>query len=463
MPMALTLFSLALLRLSQARWVRRYQRHLVQQKPLVLALSTLPMQKDALFLGIGFRWQAKHTARLVEAEMAMNKEQLKNVNQTGGSPFLNGVSLKQSPIFMPNQDRVGHTLVLGTTRVGKTRLLEVMVAQDIRRGDAVIVFDPKGDLELLRRIVHEAKACGRESDVEVFHLGFPDQSARYNPIGEFARITEVANRLTAQLPGQGESAAFKEFAWRFVNIIAKAVVAMGLKPSYQLISRYILNMDQLLVDYCLDWLSTLGTEGNAILDSLRANAPIEKQAKYLIEQLNKAKLSNDIITGLQSSISYDKTYFHKITASLLPLLDKLTTGKVNALLSPDVNDGRSIFSWRQVIQAKKIVYVGLDALSDSTIATAVGNSMFADLCSTAGQIYKYGLDDNVTSVPVCIHSDEFNELIGDEFIPLINKAGGAGFQVTAYTQTWADIEARLGSHAKAGQVAGNFNQLICLL
>ncbi|MCB1753435.1 MAG: TraM recognition domain-containing protein, partial [Gammaproteobacteria bacterium] len=58
--------------------------------------------------------------------------------------------------------------------------------------------------------------------------------------------------------------------------------------------------------------------------------------------------------------------------------------------------------------------------------------------------------------------DEFNELIGDEFIPLLNKAGGAGFQVTAYTQTWSDVEARIGNRAKAGQVAGNFNTLIML-
>ena len=51
---------------------------------------------------------------------------------------------------------------------------------------------------------------------------------------------------------------------------------------------------------------------------------------------------------------------------------------------------------------------------------------------------------------LAIHADEFNDLIGDEFIPLLNKAGGAGFQVTAYTQTWADVEARIGSRAKAG-------------
>jgi hypothetical protein len=52
--------------------------------------------------------------------------------------------------------------------------------------------------------------------------------------------------------------------------------------------------------------------------------------------------------------------------------------------------------------------------------------------------------------------------MGDEFIPMVNKGGGAGLQVTAYTQTLSDIEARIGSRAKAGQVVGNFNNLFML-
>jgi hypothetical protein len=95
--------------------------------------------------------------------------------------------------------------------------------------------------------------------------------------------------------------------------------------------------------------------------------------------------------------------------------------------------------------------------------------MFADLVSVAGDIYKHGAEAGVPDAfktdqlpSIALHADEFNELIGAEFIPLLNKAGGAGFQVTAYTQTWSDIEARLGNKAKAGQVAGNFNTLIML-
>ena len=47
-------------------------------------------------------------------------------------------------------------IVEGTTRVGKTRLCEVFVRQDIHNGDVVIVFDPKGDADLLKRVYIEA-------------------------------------------------------------------------------------------------------------------------------------------------------------------------------------------------------------------------------------------------------------------------------------------------------------------
>ncbi|MBX9705192.1 MAG: TraM recognition domain-containing protein, partial [Gammaproteobacteria bacterium] len=135
----------------------------------------------------------------------------------------------------------------------------------------------------------------------------------------------------------------------------------------------------------------------------------------------------------------------------------------------DLQDKRPIFDWLQVIRGKKIVYVGLDALSDSTVSSAVGNSMFADLCSTVGQIYKFGVQDGIadsnhkkTFNKTNVYSDEFNELAGEEFIPLANKGGGAGLQLTVATQTGSDVLARLGSQAKANQIFGNFNTLICL-
>jgi hypothetical protein len=129
----------------------------------------------------------------------------------------------------------------------------------------------------------------------------------------------------------------------------------------------------------------------------------------------------------------------------------------------DHKDNRPIIDWTQIMRQKAVVYVGLDALSDSTVAHAVGAAMFADLTSIAGKFYKFGTAHglpNTDSGPkntLSIHADEFNELIGDQFIPMINKAGGAGYQVTAYTQSGSDIESGIGSKPKAGVIMDNFN------
>ncbi len=145
---------------------------------------------------------------------------------------MHGVELKEYDVILPLSERPGHTLVLGTTRVGKTRLAELLATQDIRRGEVVIVFDPKGDADLLKRLWTETQHAGRGDRFILFHLAYPEISARYNAIGRFGRISEVASRLTGQLSGAGNSAAFREFAWRFVNIIARALVAPGLPADF---------------------------------------------------------------------------------------------------------------------------------------------------------------------------------------------------------------------------------------
>src|SRR5690625_6686277 len=134
------------------------------------------------------------------------------------------------------------------------------------------------------------------------------------------------------------------------------------------------------------------------------------------------------------------------------------------------NDVRYIIECRISILQGGILYIGLDALSDPEVASAGGSSMFSDLTSTAGGIYKFGSDQGLPRFEgadgkkrkVCLHLDEFNELVGKDFVPMANKAGGAGFQLTAYTQTLSDIIVRFGDRAKAGQVVGNLGTLIML-
>ncbi|WP_431891379.1 type IV conjugative transfer system coupling protein TraD [Pectobacterium colocasium] len=514
------------LRWRDAQVILRYRRNIRRLPRYVMTSRNVPVSQQRLFIGKGFRWEQKHTHRLMQTyrpefrryveltpayQLARHLEErlefapfplsllprlttwdiplnpVRPLPPVGGLPRLHGIEPEEVDVSLPLGERVGHSLVLGTTRVGKTRLAELFITQDIRRKnhlgehEVVIVFDPKGDADLLKRMFVEARRAGRENAFYVFHLGWPEISARYNAVGRFGRISEVATRISGQLSGEGNSAAFREFAWRFVNIIARALIELGQRPDYMLIQRHVINIDALFIEYAQHYFARTDPKAWEVIVQIEAklnekNIPRnmigrEKRVVALEQYLSQARNYDPVLDGLRSAVRYDKTYFDKIVASLLPLLEKLTSGKIAQLLAPnysDLSDHRPIFDWMQIIRKRAVVYVGLDALSDAEVAAAVGNSMFSDMVSVAGHIYKFGIDDGLpgasadTKVPINVHADEFNELMGNEFIPMINKGGGAGIQVTAYTQTLSDIEARIGNRAKAGQVVGNFNNLFML-
>ncbi|MGR5308042.1 type IV conjugative transfer system coupling protein TraD [Vibrio mediterranei] len=526
---AVCLFVCMLIRLKQGLDILAYRQGLLKLPYWEMASVDMPVYKSKLFLGKGFlvlprhaqrlydarqvsaerfvtpskgyvaarRWEAKYEGTWIERFWSgktvikragvwygLLNVTLKAVNPfkplppVGGDSRLHGVGLEEeTDCLLPMSARAGHTLVLGTTGVGKTRLAELLVTQDIRRGDVVLVFDPKGDADMLMRMYIECLRAGRLDEFYVLHLGYPDQSGRYSPVGRFGRITEVATRVSGQLDGGGNSAAFKQFAWRFVNIIARALDALGKKPDMAAIQRYVTAIDELYVSYCLKKLPSYHPKAAELVAALESNVTDKNTPRHLQGRSPRVVAlemyfgqyppSDDVLAGIRSAIQYDKTYFDKIVASLLPLLEKLGTGKTAEIISPvhSPSDERPVLDWREVIMRGGVVYVGLDALSDTTVAAAFGNSMFADLCSLAGEIYKFGNAPGFGKTQprqIMIHADEFNELIGDEFIPILNKARGAKFVVTAYTQTESDIEARLGSPSKAAQTKGNFNSLVCL-
>ncbi len=520
LPLAAGLLALSVLRAKQGWSIVSYQRNLRRLPRYVISAADIPWSHEALFMGMGFYWDQRHSQRLADTRLPQNRrycemswlyrkardlerqwehtpEQnwlgqprahwIQRMRQDvwwnpvaplpdiGGDPALHGVEPNETALYTALANRVGHMCVLGTTRVGKTRFAEVVITQDIRRGDVVIVFDPKGDVALLRRMYAEAKRSGRADQFSVFHLGYPEISARYNPVGQYSRVTEVASRTAGPLPDEGQSSAFRQFVWRYVNVLARAMNALGERPDYQAIYAHAVNTEPLATRYLEQWLDTVRplwrTEYSptAVMTEKALQAKTQKtnrtpETVALITWIQLQEIHDPIGDALISILSNDRTYFEKLVSSLYPLLEKLTTGKMAETISPDydnLDDPRPIIDWHTIISQGGIVYIGLDSLSDSDVAAAVGNAMFADLTSVAGYLYKHGASSGQSQKGnfkrLCLHADEFNELVGDEFIPMVNKAGGAGYCVTAYTQTSSDLEAKIGSTAKAKQIFGNFN------
>lgn len=533
-------FTFAAGRFKQAWEIKRYQHGMRYYKVTRTQIHRIKRSKDSLYLGEGFRWTQKHTQRKLDASrpeaepflrvppvrVAVDKvfrgyERWANFAPTkdpaqkasiavaiaratssdskfnpvrplidlGGSRILHGVEPNEKPVYLRQSARTGHMLVKGTTRCGKTRLLEVLATQDIHDDYVVIIIDPKGDAELMMRVYAEASRAGRLDGLYLFHLGYPDFSARYNGIGNFSRITEIATRTTNGLPSSGNSAAFKEFSWRFTNLVAQAQVALGQVPTYNGLLRDITNIEPLFLTYSkliLDkaeragkirgWENVVANTATeierkkfAVPRSLQDRQPVLAATIILAKKWHR-ELEDPILDGLSTAVSYEKSFFEKIIASLGPFLEKLTTGAIGKLISPDyfnVNDPRPVFDWMQVIRQKGIVYAGLDALSDPVIAGAVGNSMLADLVSVGGKLYKHGLEPDRADGKIILpsirgHFDEVEAILGDEFIPMVNRMGGAGMGITAYTQTIPDLQAKLRDAAKAQQLLGNFNHVITL-
>ncbi len=519
---------------SEALYHFKYMNGLWRNTPFFVDTQEMPGDDRMLWMGRGFKWTKEHTQRLydiMDAESATKQftkppkayytaRQLERIakklkltpiaealrrdwflnpypnlpveeedpNNPGGLSYIHGLEPNEGDFYIPYAALNSHTLVLGASRVGKTRAAEVMVTQDIRhhKDSSVIMIDPKGDQELALRMYMEAKRAGKADKFYFFHLAFPELSCRYNGIAEFNRITEVATRVTSGLDSSGNSKVFKDFAWLFLNTCQKAVFKMGKIATYQNVQSYLGDGELLANDYVE---SLNDDEFNSVIEFTADNIDVSKlppsdrsKSKRTLairaiiqeppEELRERIESDEVLQSVAKVLQYDRSYYDKITASAMPHLSKLTTGQVSELISPDYsdpNDPRIMMDLRKIIREGGIVYVGLDAQTDNAVASAVGNSYLSEILSIAGEIYNHGVDQGVVTLEgqkprtkgfVRLHVDESNEVFGDEFNPILNKAGGSGIMVTAYTQVLSDIEVRLGDKAKAEQALGNFGTTI---
>ncbi|KTD23920.1 type IV conjugative transfer system coupling protein TraD [Legionella maceachernii] len=506
------LLFLTFMRGLQGLRVKRYHRRLVAMPFYALSTTQIPLSSKWLFLGRGFRWLPHHTQRLHQIKQIKNESFLqkgrlyafiqsfcqhhehhflaKRLNSpyqlnpfrppshVGGSPYLHGLGGKDKPVFIPQEVRAGHTFVVGTTRVGKTRLASILINQDIRSGDAVIVVDPKGDLELVRDMYSACKAANRLDDFRVVHLGFPELSAHYNPLQNYDQISEVATRITDAIAAVGEGKQFAAFAWKYANIVAICLEEMNQPITYKSIAFYITRLDQLLMSYadCImpsrfpDYQSKIEqviANNNCRIDKFgktpepmdRTKAVIHYLKDYIYKTIatgSMESLQDQIIIDLYDAAIMDKHYYDKITASIGPVLSEINKSNASSIFSfPKTTNEIELM---RVIKEKKVFYLGLDSLTNCNVAQAVGKAFLSDLVSTAGKLYK----ENPTNYRLNLHCDELSEIIQDSFVKVLNKAGGAGFQVTAYAQTKQDLEVALGTRAKAEVTEGNLNTLIML-
>ena len=129
----------------------------------------------------------------------------KNSNKTFlGYGYKLGNPGKVKKIKLKDSDRKGHLFCFGSTRIGKTRLIELMMEQDIRKGYSVALFDPKGEIDIFSKVVQVAYEEDRQNDLCLVTPIFPECSARMDPLAYYYMPEELVSHVVSGIKAKEE-------------------------------------------------------------------------------------------------------------------------------------------------------------------------------------------------------------------------------------------------------------------
>jgi len=208
-------------------------------------------------------------------------------------------------IGFPDSHRKGHFWCFGTTRVGKTRTMEHIIEQDIRKGYSVVAIDPKGDIDLFSKIVEIADDTDRLEDLMLVTPIFPEYSAILDPLSSYYMPEELVAHITAGV-AVGREPYFFGVAYEVSLIVVQALIILAESvdkaPSFNLndIKNHISHQDLKLLKGKLDYINTPEAQQLAL--------------------------------DMQKILSTPPDYYSKVASSLRVALTELTSGNVGQII-----------------------------------------------------------------------------------------------------------------------------------
>lgn len=420
-------------------------------KRLIESAGNVPEQSRSIF----------QRALLWAYKSLLPKDSIPPSDSAIGVPWIHGLGDEEEDVVLPLDALTGHTQVLGTTRAGKTRFYEILCTQIIHDGDTLIVFDPKKDADWIARLRKECARAGRK--FLYFDMARPEVSIRIDPLASWNNLTEIATRISQLIDAEGTFAAF---SWKTLHFVQRGMVAAGIKPNIRTTREIILLGAEELTEKVIDtyFMNKIGPGWDRDMPASSKGGkptkdPLPDSLVRKIAYYRSQEHRDDAIDGLISMVEHDRAHYTKMRETLIPILEMLGSGEVGKMLSPDamdMDDGREIWTLKKIIDEKVVLYVGLDSLSNSTVASAIGSILLADLASTAGEIYNFR-----KPARTYVLIDESSELLNAQVTQILNKGGGADIRAFVASQSISDYVVRYGSREKAMQAMASLNNLIC--
>jgi hypothetical protein len=323
----------------------------------------------------------------------------------------------------PDSFRKGHFWCFGTTRVGKTRIMEHILEQDIHKGYSVVAVDPKGDIDLFSKITQLAADTKRLNDLMLITPIFPEYSATLDPLSSYYMPEELVAHITAGV-AVGREPYFFGVAYEVSLVVVQALIILAESneriPSFNLndIKNHISHQDL-------------------------------EQLKDRLEYINHPE-AEQLCLDMRKILATPPDYYSKVASSLRVALTELTSGNVGQIIGK-ADENRFI---KRLEEGKGIILVvQLGSLLTKRAAYTAGKVIISMIQAFVGRVYSSG--KNVTPSLV-MHIDEAQSVLYHGIEDLFAKAGGAGVYIHGYCQSISQLYAEVGED-RANTILDNCN------
>lgn len=321
-------------------------------------------------------------------------------------------------IYQDDDNRCNHTFVFGSTGVGKTRLIEGLIEQDIPKGNNVVIIDPKGDIALFSKFYELARKCEREQEIMFISPIYPEFSLQINPLSNYYMEEELISHIVSSVPAKDEF--FFNIANETTTVIVKTLL---LKRRFEG-NNEPLNFNEIAEKAYYQGLIDLRDE----LESLGAVS-----SEMMIDELEMGRL-----LGLFAQVlSSPQDYFAKVSSTLRTTLTQMTMG----------NTGKIIGSARSNAFIDKLekdegvlLYVMTGSMLTRQVSSIISKVTISMIQSCVGRIYASG---RKFKNPLMIYIDEAASSVYIGIETLYAQARGARVAITGLTQSAADLVAEI--------------------
>ncbi|MEI7637043.1 MAG: TraM recognition domain-containing protein [Syntrophus sp. (in: bacteria)] len=353
--------------------------------------------------------------------------ELKNdgVTHLGRGVDMSNIS-KEIDITISDADRSGHFGCFGTTRVGKTRLIENIIEQDIRKGYNVVVIDPKGDAELFSKIVQVAAESGRLEEVMMLTPIFPDYSIMLDPLAHYFMEDELVEHIISGIKAK------EDYFIAIAQEVSRDVIAgLSLQARHE---KKKMNINFLDVKDRSDW-----TNLKAFRNSLQ----------YLTG-------SEDLVRSMDQILASPQDFFSKVSSSLRTTLSALTSGPTGQIIGKSlVNEFVNRFERGNGV----ILFCNTGSMLARRTSHIIARVLVSMIQSMLGRFFASA---RKLAPPLCLHVDEGHNILYKGIQELFNKGGGANLWINFYTQSIAQIEEEIGPEATRS-IIDNINSWMFML